>query len=71
MTDWRAGLNEDERAKLRETGFPQWMDAMKATLTDDHFSSPDWIFEPKLDGERLLRSGAGTRHVCTTETGKN
>ncbi|GGY64528.1 non-homologous end-joining DNA ligase [Marinobacter zhanjiangensis] len=61
MTDWRAGLNEDERAKLCDTGFPEWMDAMKATLTDDHFSSPDWIFEPKLDGERLLAFRRGNK----------
>ena len=54
MSDWRAGLSERDRDKLKETAFPDWVDAMKATLTDDHFSSPDWIFEPKLDGVRLL-----------------
>ncbi len=27
---------------------------MLAVLTDDRFSDPDWIFERKLDGERLL-----------------
>ena len=27
---------------------------MKATLVHDHFSDPDWIYEPKLDGERCL-----------------
>jgi DNA ligase D-like protein (predicted ligase) len=27
---------------------------MLATLTDERFSSPDWLFERKLDGERCL-----------------
>ena len=27
---------------------------MKATLTDERFSDPAWVFEPKLDGERCL-----------------
>jgi bifunctional non-homologous end joining protein LigD len=30
------------------------MDPMLATLTHRRFSSPDWIFERKLDGERCL-----------------
>jgi bifunctional non-homologous end joining protein LigD len=35
-------------------GFPDWLDPMLATLTDDHFSDPDWVFERKLDGERAM-----------------
>lgn len=31
---------------------------MLATLTDDQFSDPDWVYERKLDGERCL----GFRH---------
>ncbi|MDX1633715.1 MAG: non-homologous end-joining DNA ligase [Marinobacter sp.] len=54
MTDWRKSLAESDRKRLEKTSFPDWMDAMKATLTDEPFSSSDWIFEPKLDGERLL-----------------
>ena len=27
---------------------------MLATLTKEYFSDPEWIFEPKLDGERCL-----------------
>ncbi|MEC9372621.1 MAG: non-homologous end-joining DNA ligase [Planctomycetota bacterium] len=36
---------------------------MLATLTDDRFSSPDWIYERKLDGVRALafRSGRSVR----------
>ncbi|SFR48930.1 DNA ligase D [Marinobacter daqiaonensis] len=54
MTDWRDRLQSSDRERLEKASFPDWMNAMKATLTADHFSSPEWIYEPKLDGERLL-----------------
>ena len=42
---------------------PGWLDPELATLTQDRFSDPGWIFERKLDGERCLafRSGRGIR----------
>jgi DNA ligase D-like protein (predicted ligase) len=33
---------------------PDWLDPELATLTQDRFSDPAWIFERKLDGERSL-----------------
>src|SRR5687767_143218 len=41
---------------------------MKAVLTDEPFSHPDWIFERKLDGVRCLafRSGPAVRLVSRT-----
>lgn len=33
---------------------PEWVVPMAATLTQDRFTSPEWIFERKLDGIRLL-----------------
>jgi bifunctional non-homologous end joining protein LigD len=36
------------------TTFPEWVVPMAATLTQDRFSGPEWIFERKLDGIRLL-----------------
>jgi bifunctional non-homologous end joining protein LigD len=33
---------------------PEWLEPMAATLTQDRFSGPDWIFERKYDGIRLL-----------------
>jgi ATP-dependent DNA ligase len=33
---------------------PDWLVPMAATLTQERFSGPDWIFERKLDGVRLL-----------------
>jgi bifunctional non-homologous end joining protein LigD len=34
--------------------FPDWLEPMAATLTQDRFTGPDWIFERKYDGIRLL-----------------
>jgi bifunctional non-homologous end joining protein LigD len=34
--------------------FPEWVGPMAATLTQERFTGPDWIFEQKLDGIRLL-----------------
>jgi bifunctional non-homologous end joining protein LigD len=42
------------RRRLRKRRFPQWCAPMLATLTDEHFSREGWIFEDKLDGERVL-----------------
>ena len=42
---------------------------MKAVLTDERFSDPDWIFERKLDGIRCIaiRDGDG-RDGCSRAT---
>jgi len=34
--------------------FPEWLDPMAATLTQERFTGPEWIFERKYDGIRLL-----------------
>ena len=36
------------------TVFPEWLEPMAATLTEERFTGPEWIFERKLDGIRLL-----------------
>jgi ATP-dependent DNA ligase len=33
---------------------PEWLEPMAATLTEQRFSGPDWLFERKFDGIRLL-----------------
>jgi bifunctional non-homologous end joining protein LigD len=38
----------------RSAGFPEWVVPMAATLTQDRFTGPEWIFEEKVDGIRLL-----------------
>ena len=42
---------------------PSWAQPQLATLTKDRFSDPQWLFERKLDGERLLafREGSAVR----------
>jgi bifunctional non-homologous end joining protein LigD len=35
-------------------GKPAWFDPELATLTQDRFSNPAWMYERKLDGERCL-----------------
>jgi hypothetical protein len=34
--------------------FPEWVVPMAARLTDRRFSTPEWVFERKYDGIRLL-----------------
>ncbi|KPP86818.1 MAG: DNA ligase (ATP) [Rhodobacteraceae bacterium HLUCCO07] len=48
-------------ADLPESSHPEWIAPMLAVLTDARFSSPDWIFERKLDGVRLLVFRYGDR----------
>src|SRR5213075_1504415 len=43
--------------------FPEWVEPMAATLTQERFTGPEWIFERKFDGIRLLafKEGADVR----------
>lgn len=34
--------------------FPEWLEPMAATLTQERFTGPEWLFERKFDGIRLL-----------------
>ena len=38
---------------------PDWLEPMAATLTDDRFTGPEWVFERKFDGIRLLAYNRG------------
>jgi ATP-dependent DNA ligase len=40
--------------------FPEWITPMAATLTYERFAGPEWIFERKLDGIRLLAFKQGS-----------
>jgi bifunctional non-homologous end joining protein LigD len=33
---------------------PEWLEPMAATLTEERFTGPDWLFERKFDGIRLI-----------------
>ena len=54
-------LSADLRARLRRAPAPVWVEPMLATLTDEPFSDPAWIYERKLDGVRLLCFRRGPR----------
>lgn len=54
MPDLLNTLSDQEREKCRKKSMPDWMDPMLAKLTHDYFSDKEWIFERKLDGERVL-----------------
>jgi ATP-dependent DNA ligase len=45
------------------TSFPEWVVPMAATLTQERFTGPEWVFERKLDGIRLLafKNGADVK----------
>ena len=43
-----------EHNRLVSSSFPEWVVPMAATLTDKRFTGPEWVFERKLDGIRLL-----------------
>jgi ATP-dependent DNA ligase len=40
--------------------FPDWLEPMAATLTQERFTGPEWIFERKFDGIRLLAFKRGS-----------
>lgn len=63
MTGVPARLAPSQQARLVKTGMPDWTRPMLATLTHEYFSSDEWIYERKLDGERCLvfRDGRGLR----------
>ncbi|MEO8539400.1 MAG: RNA ligase family protein [bacterium] len=45
------------------TALPDWLEPMAATLTQERFAAPGWVFERKFDGIRLLayKEGADVR----------
>jgi DNA ligase D-like protein (predicted ligase) len=45
------------------TPFPEWLEPMAATLTQDRFTGPEWTFERKFDGIRLIafKNGSDVR----------
>jgi len=53
--------------------FPDWLEPMAATLTQERFTGPEWIFERKLDGIRLLafKQGRGVRLLSRNRLSQN
>src|SRR5829696_8674306 len=55
------------------TQAPTTAAAMKAVLTDERFSDPDWIYERKLDGIRCIaiRDGGPVRLLSRNDLSLN
>jgi bifunctional non-homologous end joining protein LigD len=53
-TDLLAKLTAEERELVTPAPAPRTAGAMKAVLTQDRFSDPNWVFERKLDGIRCI-----------------
>jgi len=55
------------------TGVPDWIEPMAATLTQERFTGPEWIFERKFDGIRLLafKHGADVRLLSRNRLPQN
>jgi bifunctional non-homologous end joining protein LigD len=53
--------------------FPGWLEPMAATLTAERFSTPEWTFERKLDGIRLLafKQGGNVRLLSRNRIPQN
>ncbi|HEY3080066.1 MAG TPA: non-homologous end-joining DNA ligase [Chloroflexota bacterium] len=41
---------------VRSAAFPEWVEPMAASPAEHPFSNPRWLFEPKLDGYRVVAS---------------
>src|SRR4051794_26705162 len=54
---WCERLTREERAATVTGPPPEGSEAMKATLTRERFSDPQWLFERKLDGVRCIALG--------------
>ena len=52
--------------------FPEWIEPMAATLTQERFVGPEWTFERKFDGIRLLafKHGESVRLFSRTQNEK-
>lgn len=71
MKAWRDELSSQEREALKASKHPEWVSPMLATLTDERFSDPGWLFERKLDGERLIAYRDGDRIRLLTRNRKS
>ena len=47
-------IAEENYKDLNKENFPGFISPMLATLTEDYFDHPEWIYERKLDGVRCL-----------------
>ncbi len=56
MTDLKTILKPGQLKLLKKSRHPGFIPPMLATLTENYFDEPNWIYERKLDGVRCLVS---------------
>jgi ATP-dependent DNA ligase len=63
----------ESRENDARSEFPEWVEPMAATLTQDRFTDPAWTFERKFDGIRLIafKQGADIRLYTRTRRLQN
>lgn len=68
-----SGIKEVDLKKRRKEKQPYFIKPMLATLTDHYFSSAQWIYEHKFDGERcvIYKSNGKVRLMSRNERVKN
>jgi len=76
QASWRAlGISAVSSWNMPEVAatFPEWMEPMAATLTQERFDGPEWSFERKLDGIRLLafKDGQQVRLLSRNKLAQN
>lgn len=69
--EWLDGLDPGSRDQVHPAEMPAGHDLMKATLTHEPFSDSGWIYERKLDGERVLAIKEGDRVRLRTRNDKD
>ncbi len=53
----------------RKSTLPYRLQPMLATLTDSPFDDPDWVFEDKFDGFRMVAEIRGGRVALSSRNG--
>ena len=66
-------LSADERELAPSAPAPTSAGAMKAMLTEERFSDPNWIYERKLDGIRCIaiRTGSSVKLLSRNDLSQN
>ncbi len=74
MTDLPELLPTEDLEHVRPEPHPSWVQPTLATLTQDYFSDPEWLYERKLDGRlrhpryQGLRRDKDARDVVREQT---
>ncbi|AXK45457.1 non-homologous end-joining DNA ligase [Brachybacterium saurashtrense] len=71
MSALLSSLDAEEKELLHCESAPTWKTPMLATLTEDRFSDPGWLYERKFDGERCLGLREGATVRLLTRNGKD